>query len=100
MKIEIWNRKDKLKNLEKEVWFESYPQAKFKTLVLVDDSEVLFLEDINCKNEEDVKQYIEDRKKEEIKEKSEVELLKEKINEQEERITVLSDALNDMLLDA
>lgn len=68
MKIEIWNRQEPLKGLEKEIWFEAYPQSKNKTLVLIDDAEVMFLEDINCTNEEEVKAYIEKRKEEEKKE--------------------------------
>lgn len=102
MKIQIWNRKDNLKGLSKEVWFEAYPEARDKILVLVDDVEVLFLEDINCANEEEVGKYLEKRKEEQEKNKevgkSETELLKDKLKEQEERITALSNTLDEVIL--
>lgn len=44
--IKIWDRAEKLKGLEPNVWLNAYPQATTKTLVLVDDTSVYFLEDI------------------------------------------------------
>lgn len=44
--IKVWNGKDNLKGLDASVWLNSYPRAKDKTLVLVNDNEVLWLEDI------------------------------------------------------
>ena len=44
--IKVWNKKEKLKGIDQQVWLEAYPRAKSDTLVLVDDSEVLWLEDI------------------------------------------------------
>lgn len=44
--IKIWDRVEKLKGLEPNVWLNAYPQAITKTLVLVDDTSVYFLEDI------------------------------------------------------
>lgn len=44
--IKIWDRVEKLKGLEPNVWLNSYPQAALKTLVLVDNTTVYFLEDI------------------------------------------------------
>lgn len=45
----IWNRSSKLKDLDPNVWFEAYPESRDKTLVLIDDSEVVFLEDLIAK---------------------------------------------------
>lgn len=47
--IVIWNRVNKLKDLDPEVWFKAYPESQDKTLVLIDDSEVVFLEDLISK---------------------------------------------------
>lgn len=44
--IKIWDRVEKLKGLEPNVWLNAYPQTATKTLVLVDDTSVYFLEDI------------------------------------------------------
>lgn len=44
--IKIWDRVEKLKGLEPNIWLNAYPQATTKTLVLVDDTSVYFLEDI------------------------------------------------------
>lgn len=46
MDIKIWDRKEKLKGLDVDIWFNSYPRSKNDTLVLVDDTSVYFLEDI------------------------------------------------------
>lgn len=45
----IWNRSSKLKDLDPNVWFEAYPESKDKTLVLIDNTEVVFLEDLIAK---------------------------------------------------
>ncbi|WP_347161309.1 hypothetical protein [Peptostreptococcus anaerobius] len=45
MKIKIWDRKESMNGTSKEIWEKSYPESKYKTLVLV-DSEVFWLEDI------------------------------------------------------
>lgn len=44
--IKIWDRKERLKGIEVNVWMDAYPRAKSDTLVLVDDVVVYFLEDI------------------------------------------------------
>ncbi|MDB8821765.1 hypothetical protein PN296_05965 [Peptostreptococcus anaerobius] len=44
--IKVWDKKEKLKGLDPQVWLEAYPRAKSDTLVLVDDTVVYFLEDI------------------------------------------------------
>ena len=47
MKIKIWDRKESMNGTSKEIWEKSYPESKYKTLVLV-DSEVFWLEDIKA----------------------------------------------------
>lgn len=91
----IWDRKEKLKGLDVEIWFKSYPQSREKTLVLIDDTYVVFLEDLKKDgyigtDDEMVKKYIEDIKKEKEEEqekeenyKSEIDELKGKIKQME-----------------
>lgn len=90
MNYTIWDRKEKLKGLDAEVWFKSYPQSKEKTLVLIDNTYVVFLEDLKNDgyigtNDEIVRKYIEDMQESTNKEdegnKSEIDLLKEKIKQ-------------------
>lgn len=45
MKIKIWDREESMNGIAKEIWEKSYPESKYKTLVLV-DNEVFWLEDI------------------------------------------------------
>lgn len=91
----IWDRKEKLKELDVDIWFKSYPQARQKTLVLIDNSYVVFLEDLKNDgyigtDDEIIRKYIEDIKKEKEEEqekeenyKSEIDLLNEKIKQME-----------------
>ena len=82
----IWDRKEKLKGLDVEIWFKSYPQSREKTLVLIDDTYVVFLEDLknDCyigTDDEIVKKYIEDIKKEKEEEQEKEENYKLEIDE-------------------
>ncbi len=96
MNIKIWDKESNLKNLDKEVWFKSYPRSKTDTLVLVDNSDVYFLEDIKSqgfkgdsdiaiveaflkKQEEDRLKLEQEQKEKEQQEKTENEKLKEQI---------------------
>lgn len=94
----IWNKTDKLKDLEPKVWFNSYPQSKTKTLILIDDVYVIFAEDErknlqldeNSTDDDVAKAYIkkleEENKRAEEEEKNRIEgekNLVEKVNQLE-----------------
>lgn len=88
--IKIWDRAEKLKGLEPNVWLNSYPQAALKTLVLVDNTTVYFLEDIKEQGftgdtDSDVVnaflKHKEESKKQEKEQKTLEEIIAEKVNE-------------------
>lgn len=113
--IKIWNRKDNLKGLDASVWLNSYPRAKDKTLVLVNDNEVLWLEDIKeqgftgdtdtaivesflAKREEDRVKSEQEARAQAEKEKSEIERLKEENQTLKSRIDTLSTTVEELVL--
>ncbi|SFE87523.1 hypothetical protein [Peptostreptococcus sp. D1] len=89
--IKIWDRVERLKGLDSSVWLNAYPQASTKTLVLVDDTSVYFLEDIKeqgFSGESDIeivnaflKKKDDESKANEKQEKSLEELISEKATE-------------------
>ena len=114
----IWNKTDKLKNLDPEVWFNAYPQSKTKTLALIDESEVVFIEDLKDKGftgDTDVaiveayiakvQKDIEEHKKHQLQIEEEEKKTLNKINSLEsenktlkERVDTLSSTLEELIL--
>ncbi|WAW14737.1 hypothetical protein [Peptostreptococcus equinus] len=111
-KIEIWDKESELKGLSKEMWLENYPETESKTLVLVDDSLVLWLEDLKqegytgvndksvveaylTKQAEIIAEY---EKKEQARKQLEKEELEKKIVAQATRIDTLSSALEELTI--
>lgn len=45
-KIQIWDKKSNLKGFKKDIWFNEIPRSKYDTLVLVDNIQIYWLEDI------------------------------------------------------
>lgn len=97
MDIKIWDRKEKLKGLDVDIWLKSYPRSKDDTLVLVNDSTIYFLEDIKeqgftgesdidivksflAKIEEDMKKSDSEAQEQAEKKKSDLDILKARID--------------------
>lgn len=47
--IIVWDKNSDLKGISKDIWIKGYPQAISKTLALIDDVEVVFVEDLKAK---------------------------------------------------
>ncbi|WP_101772316.1 hypothetical protein [Peptostreptococcus faecalis] len=92
MKIKIWDRKETLKGLDKEIWFDAYPASKDKTLVLIEDAEVVFLEDIKAEgftgstDIEIVENYLKDREEKQKEQQEQAEKEKEKEQQREKEL--------------
>ncbi|WP_101774010.1 hypothetical protein [Peptostreptococcus faecalis] len=90
--IIIWNKIEKLKDLDKEMWFKSYPIAKEKTLVLINNSEVVFIEDLKVEgftgstDIEIVENYLKDREEKQKQQQEQAE--KEKEKEQQKEVEI------------
>lgn len=113
--IKVWNKKEKLKGLDSQVWLEAYPRAKSDTLVLVDDSEVLWLEDIKlhgftgdtdtavveaflAKREEERAKAEKEAQVQAEQKKSEIEKLKQENKSLKERIDILSETMETLVM--
>lgn len=113
--IKIWDRVEKLKGLDKSVWLNAYPQAALKTLVLVDNTTVYFLEDIKeqgftgesdidivksflAKIEEDMKKSDSEAQEQAEKKKSDLDILKEENETLKARIDTLSATVEELVL--
>ncbi|WAW14608.1 hypothetical protein [Peptostreptococcus equinus] len=111
-KIEIWDKERDLKEISKEIWLENYPEAKEKTLVLINDSLIVWLEDLKAdgfsgetdtavvetylkKQAEIIAEY---EKKEQARKQLEKEELEKKIVAQATRIDTLSSALEELTI--
>lgn len=110
-KIQIWDREQSLKGLDKDIWFGAYPQAKEKTLVLIDEVQVVFLDDLKSKgfvgttDTEIVEAYLkkedEDRKLAEEKAKEEEakkKTLEDQVKELTEKLENTSNAMQELML--
>ena len=115
MDIKIWDRKEKLKGLDVDIWLKSYPRAKDDTLVLVNDSTIYFLEDIKeqgfigesdidivksflAKIEEDMKKSDSEAQEQDEKKKSDLDILKEENETLKARIDTLSTTVEELVL--
>lgn len=92
--IIIWDKETDLKGISKDIWLEGYPQAMSKTLALIDDKEVVFIEDLKeagytgNTDMNIIENYINSKK-------NDVDLEIKKANE---RISTLSTALEELTL--